>query len=187
MFINVSHPFGYQYFGCGGPCDENGAGGPAAILDLAPEIFTNLPAEIKIGSNTAFSRTPAGEQYMPSMPARTVTSHVITITEVKGDWSVVAVFSSNTGGEDDADYAEPGVIYNKKTHGYLAVISQAGFGLWNNRGKLTSDFITNWVPANAIGFSVQPEGKLVTTWSAIKKLVVDGAHRTTSRRFAALP
>ena len=168
MFINVSYAFGFQSFECDGGCDENGPGGPSDILDLEGDVFVDLPGQIKIGSNTGFTRTPEGEQYIPFMAARTVTSHAMALAQIKGDWSVAGVFSSNTGTVADADYGDPAVIYNRVTGGYLAIISQAGYDLWNNRGKFTAQFISNWVTQNAVGYSVDPQGKLTTTWSAVK-------------------
>ena len=92
-----------------------------------------------------------------------------------GDWRVAAIFGSNDGTEDEADFADPAVINNRKTGGYLAVINQAGFDLWNRRGEICSDFINNWVTANAVGFSVDVKGKLVTRWASIKWDAVGGS------------
>jgi hypothetical protein len=170
MFINVGQTFADQSWECEGGCEVNGLGAAQDILDgVGGEIFVRINAvRGEGGANVVIKKTPAGEKYLPSMCDRPPTSFTMKISEVKGDWEVADSFATLSG-EEPGDFADPVVIHNKKTNGYLLILSQSGGNLWCSRGGPSADFMNNWVPANAIGFGVAPAGKLVTRWADIKR------------------
>ena len=169
MFINVGQTFADQSWECGGAgCEVNGIGAATNILGLAGEIFVSINAvRGEGGANVVLKKTDAGIEYLPSMCARPPSSIVFQIADIVGDWEVGDSFATLTG-DNPGEYADPCVIHNKKTNGYLCILSQSGGDLWCSRGGPTADFINNWVTKNAIGFGVEPAGKLVTRWAELK-------------------
>ena len=171
MFINVGQTFAEQSWECEGGCEENGLGAAQDILDgVAPEIFVRINAvRGEGGHNVIIKKTAAGEKYLPSLCGRPPTTITMKIADVQGDWEVAESFATLSG-EEPGDFADPVVIHNKKTHGYLFILSQSGGDLWCSRGGPSADFMNNWVTANAIGFGVEPLGKLTTTWAGLKNM-----------------
>lgn len=161
--INVGDWFGYVSYECGGArCAENGQQGAANILNLSPSI-------IVFADNTALKRTPTGAKFMPSLKDAPVTFRPVTISEVKGDWEVAAIFASDTG-DEKGNRADPVVIRNKKGGGLLAIINQSANNIWIDRASACSEFINLWMTQNVSGFlAVQPAGKLATSWGLIKR------------------
>ena len=166
MFINVGDWFAYVSYECGGRCAENASAGAANILDLAPGI-------IGFGGGTQMKVTPTGENMLPSLGDQVKTDRPVSIGEVHGDWEVAAIFASIKGTDDPnaAAQADPIVIHNMKTDGYLAIINQASGGPagWiKDRGQTVAEFINNWVEGELGLLSVEPHGKLSVTWGEIK-------------------
>ena len=163
MIINVGDWFGYVSYECGGArCAENGTEGAANILNLSPGIIT-------FGDNTKLKKTPEANTYMPSLDDAPVTFRPVVTAEVKGDWEVAMIFASDTGDQSGAR-ADPIVIHNVATDGYLAIINQAANNVWIDRPAAVADFINLWMVKNAVGYlAVEPKGKLTTTWGALKR------------------
>lgn len=170
MFINVGDWFAYVSYEIGARAPENGTQGAANILDLSAGII------IGDDSGPKMKVTPTGKKYLPSLddPCRTV--RPVVLTEVKDPWEVAAIFAS-IGGSDDPKKelrADPVVIHNKDTDGYVAIINQASVSCCGNvgwikdRGKVCAEFIKNWVAELGV-FSVEPHDKLTTTWGNVKK------------------
>jgi hypothetical protein len=144
MIINVGDWFGYVSYAGGSRQTENGPSGAANILDLSSGIIVSA-------DNTSLTVTPTGSEYMPSLGDTTVISYrPIALSAVADPWEVAALFAS-TGGTDDPEetQADPLVIHNTETDGYVAFINQsAGSGPpgWlDDRGLTCAEFIGNWV------------------------------------------
>ncbi|GIX06276.1 MAG: hypothetical protein KatS3mg115_0679 [Candidatus Poribacteria bacterium] len=177
IVINVGDWFGYVSYECnsevgpnnpngkvGSRCQENGSQGAANILDLAAGIIT-------FADNTQMKPTPTGKKYLPSIE-RYITFRPVVTAEVKDPWEVAAVFASTSGNEDDL-WADPIVLHDTSTNGYVYIADQTagGPGTWNDRAELTIGFLARWAPENIQDFGrpVSPQGKLATTWGQLKK------------------
>jgi hypothetical protein len=149
MFINVGDWFGYCSYE-GGPrqSPENGPTGAANILDLSSGIIVSA-------DNTPMTVTPTGKEYLPSIGSSTISYRPIVLSAVTAPWEVAAVFAQTTAGTQ----ADPVVIHNTDTDGYVAFINQsAGSGPpgWlNDRGLTCAEFINNWVN-DVIGLGANP-------------------------------
>jgi len=162
MFINVADWFAYCTYETGARGADNGKAGAENILDL--------PGIIRFGDNTAMKRTPAGDKYLPSLPKEFRTDRPVVIGAIKSPWEVAALFGSPGGSDNPAKEADadPIVIHNTKTDGYVAIINQAALDDALKRADLTIDFIKNWVAEVVKLTPVEPAGKLPVTWGAIK-------------------
>jgi hypothetical protein len=154
MFINVGDWFGYMSYEGGSRSADNAADGAANILDLSSGI-------IAFGDGTQLTVTPTGKEYLPSLNDPAKTDRPVVLAEVQAPWEVAAIFAS-TGGTDDAAaeaQADPVVIHNTETGGYVAFINQsAGSGPpgWiDDRGLTCAEFIGNWVN-NVVGLGDLP-------------------------------
>ena len=136
MFINVGDWFGYMSYEGGSRSADNGGTGAANILDLSSGIIVSA-------DNTSLPVTADGREYLPSLGNTTVISYrPIALTAVVAPWEVAAVFAGN------AAQADPVVIHNTETDGYVAFINQAAGGpsVWiDDRGLTCAEFIANWV------------------------------------------
>jgi hypothetical protein len=144
MIINVGDWFGYVSYEGGPRQTENGTSGAANILDLSSGIIVSA-------DNTSLTVTPTGQEYLPSLNDSVITYRPIVLSAVVAPWEVAAIFAS-TGGTDDPAVeaqADPVVIHNTETDGYVAFINQsAGSGPpgWiDDRGLTCAEFINNWV------------------------------------------
>jgi hypothetical protein len=153
MFINVGDWFGYVSYEEGYRQEQNGDRGAANILDLPYWI-------IVFADNTKMKVTPTGKEYLPSLNDHVITDRPVVLTAVEYPWEVAAIFASS-GGTDDAGseaQADPVVLHNTVTGGYVAFINQAdgGPGGWiNDRGLTCAEFIGNWV-SHVIGLGNEP-------------------------------
>jgi len=153
MFINVSDWFGYMSYEGGTRSADNAAAGAANILDLSSGI-------IVFGDGTQLRVTPTGREYLPSLNDPAKTDRPVALSAVEDPWEVAAIFAS-TGGTDDATaeaQADPVVLHNTETGGYVALINQAagGPGGWiDDRGLTCAEFINNWVNT-VVGLGYQP-------------------------------
>ncbi|MCP4610636.1 MAG: hypothetical protein GY845_18150 [Planctomycetes bacterium] len=144
MIINVGDWFGYVSYENGIREPSNGPDGAANILDLSSGIIMSA-------DNTSLIVTPDGHEYIPSLNDAAITYRPVVISAVEAPWEVAAMFAS-TGGTDDAEVeeqADPIVIHNTETDGYVVIINQsAGSGPpgWiDDRGLTCAEFIGNWV------------------------------------------
>lgn len=163
MIINVGDWFGYVSFECGARCAENGGMGAANILNLSSGIIVSA-------DGTQLSRTPAGEEYIPSLDSDVATDRPVSITAVADPWEVAEAFATDTG-DADGSRADPIVIHNTDTGGYVAFINQkaGGASAWIDRGAAVSEFVVNWVTRNADGYlDIHAYGKTAMLWGDIK-------------------
>jgi len=169
MIINVGDWFAYVSYECGARCSENGGSGAANILDLSSGIISSA-------GGTQMERTAAGEKYLPSLDDPMKCDRPTNPGLVTGDWEVAAIFASVGGSEDPSkvSQADPIVLHNTKTGGYVAIINQtggdSGMAGWVDRGQVCAEFIKNWVGEVLDIFSVEPSGKLAATWGEVKRL-----------------
>jgi len=103
--------------------------------------------------------TPTAKEYLPSLTDPVKTDRPIVLAQVQAPWEVAAAFAS-TGGTDTAAeaQADPVVIYNTVTGGYVAFINQATGGPagWiKDRGLTCAELIGNWVK-KVVGLGPQP-------------------------------
>ncbi|KPJ58434.1 MAG: hypothetical protein AMJ46_14220 [Latescibacteria bacterium DG_63] len=149
MIINVGDWFAYCSFEGGTRLDpDNGSAGAANILDLDASVIDD-------GTNAApMVVTAAGATYLPSLNQVTSTRPVV-LSQVTGDWEVAEVFAQNAAGT----YADPVVIHNTATDGYLAIINQSTNWI-ADRGQTCAEFIANWarglLSANPYPFNPSP-------------------------------
>lgn len=165
MLINVGDWFAYASYEGGARQADNGGTGAANILDLSSGIIVSA-------GGTQLKVTPTGEEYLPSLNDPCKTDRPVVLSQVTDPWELAAAFAT-TGGSDDPGetHADPVVIHNTETDGYLAIINQASGGPagWiDDRGLTCAEFIGNWV-GEVIGLlPVEPADKLSTTWSELK-------------------
>ncbi len=144
MIINVGDWFGYVSYAGGARQTENGPSGAANILDLSSGIIVSA-------DNTSMTVTSTGLEYLPSLNDSVITYRPVVISAIQDPWEVAAIFASPDGSEDPASVAQadPIVIYNTETDGYVAFVNQsAGSGPpgWlDDRGLTCAEFIGNWV------------------------------------------
>jgi len=166
MIINVGDWFAYCTYEGGARGADNGGTGAANILDLSSGIIYSA-------DGTQMEVTDTGKKYMPSLNDPMKCDRPVSVRQATGDWEVVAIFAS-IGGSDDptkATAADPVVLHNTKTDGYLAIINQAAGGAagWaKDRGAIVAEFIKNWVGEKLELISVEPARKLTTTWGEVK-------------------
>ena len=148
MVINVGDWFGYCTYEGGprggqGRSGDNGGNGAANILDLSSGIIVSA-------DGTQLNVTPMGKEYLPSLNDPAKTDRPIALTAVQAPWEVAAIFASTNGSDDPATagQADPVVLHNTETDGYIAFVNQASGGPsgWiDDRGLTCAEFIGNWV------------------------------------------
>ncbi len=173
MFINLGDWFAYVSYECNGArCTENGSTGAANILDLSAGVITSDD------SGPPFDATESAKRFVPSLddPCRSV--RPVVLNQVKDPWEVALILASPGGSEDpaEAQRADPVVIHNTETGGYLAIINQASVSCCGNvgwisdRAQVCVEFIRNWVEGELGLLAVEPVSKLTTTWGGIRRL-----------------
>ncbi len=163
MLINVGDWFGYVSYECGARCAENGPSGAANILNLSSAIIVSA-------DGTQLERTDAGAEHMPSLDDDVATDRPISLSAIAEPWELAEAFATDTGDADGAR-ADPVVIHNVDTGGYVAFINQkaGGSGAWIDRGAAVSEFLNNWVAQNVEGFmEVRAYGKAAMLWGDVK-------------------
>ncbi|HID57428.1 TPA: hypothetical protein EYP37_12910 [Candidatus Poribacteria bacterium] len=162
MFINCGDYFAYCTYETGARGADNGEGGIQNIIDC--------PGMTMWGDNTPMKVTGTGKKYIPSLEDF-LSDRPFHVNElnVNKDWEVVAIFASQGGSDDPAKEtrADPIVIHNKVTDGYLCILVQNAEPMRSHADN-TIDFVKNWAN-EVIGFSVEPQDKLATTWGEIKR------------------
>ncbi|NIP24844.1 MAG: hypothetical protein GWN67_07895, partial [Phycisphaerae bacterium] len=138
MIINVGDWFAYVSYECGGRCAANTGTGAANILDLAAGIIQGSSGGVQ-------TPTAAGTTYLPSLNA-VDSVRPIVLSQVTGDWEVAEIFAQNAGGT----HADPVVIHNTVTDGYLAIVNQSTNWI-ADRGLTCAEFLVNWADEK-IGF-----------------------------------
>ncbi len=166
MIINVGDWFAYCSYEGGGRKADNGGTGAANILDLSSGIIVSA-------DNTVLEVTETGAKYLPSIDDPCQTYRPVALAQVQDPWEVAAIFASQGGSDDPAKevWADPVVIRNTETDGYLAIINQAGNAGWlSDRGQVCAEFIKNWVGERFELLAVEPAGKITATWGEVKHL-----------------
>ena len=134
MLLNVGDWFGYMSYEGGSRSADNGGAGAANILDLAAGIFVG-------GPQGTMEITAAGTEYLPSLTA-VASDRPMVLSQVQAPWEVAEIFAQNAAGS----HADPIVIRNTETNGYLAIVNQnAGGGWLTSRGLTCAELINNWV------------------------------------------
>ncbi|MHC4582876.1 MAG: hypothetical protein ACYS3N_00005, partial [Planctomycetota bacterium] len=160
MIINIGDWFAYVSYENGIRQPFNFARGVANILDLSVDGVNNNYGVIIIAGDTQMTVTPTGKKYLPSLNDPAKTDRPVILGFLEAPWEVAAIFAS-PGGMDDPtveEQADPVVIYNAETDGYVAFINQAFGGPdgWiDDRGLTCAEFIGNWVHS-VIGLGDQP-------------------------------
>ncbi len=162
MIINVGDWFGYVSYENGVREPSSGPDGAANILDLSSGIIISA-------GGTQMTVTPTGKEYLPSLNDPAKTDRPIVLTAVEAPWEVAAIFASLGGTDDPAAeaQADPVVIHNTETGGYVAFINQAADGPvgWiDDRGLTSAEFIGNWVN-NVVGLSAIEIPDLLAWWT----------------------
>ncbi|MCH8120477.1 MAG: hypothetical protein IIC00_12205, partial [Planctomycetes bacterium] len=145
MIINVGDWFAYMSYEGGSRSADNGGAGAGNILDLSDGIIVSA-------DGTQLTVTPTGKEYLPSLPNTVETDRPVVLSAVVAPWEVAAIFAS-TGGTDGPGeaQADPVVLHNTVTGGYLVIVNQdSGSGWLADRGLTCAEFIGNWVK-NVIG------------------------------------
>jgi hypothetical protein len=122
-----------------------------------------LPGIIRSGDGTGITITAAGNEYLPSIGNSMTTDRPIVGSAVVDPWEVAEAF----GGEEGADM-DPVVIHNTQTDGYMAFINQAVIANSVARAQVTIEFIGSWVVGLLGVSSVEPGGKITSTWGDMK-------------------
>ena len=161
MFINVGDWFAFATWENGFK-EANAGTGAANILDLPEDFIVGGGGQLKV--------TPTGKKFMPSLGDTAGSDRYVNLNAIDDPWEVAAIFASVGGSDDPAaeTKVDPVVIHNKDTDGYLAIINQGWAGNAEDRGAACADFINNWVGEEMEMLSVEPAGKLSTTWGKIK-------------------
>ena len=105
------------------------------------ENILDLPSIITFGDNTGLLPTSAGRRYLPTIAqgSKWITDRPIKLSSVKAPWQVAEVFARL------GDFADPVVLHNQETGGYIAFVGQAGPNKSHDRAQLTLEFVGNWV------------------------------------------
>ncbi|MBN1362275.1 MAG: discoidin domain-containing protein [Sedimentisphaerales bacterium] len=136
MIINVGDWFAYVSFEGGTRQANNTGTGAANILDLSSGIIAG-------SAQGQMQVTATGREYLPSLNAVT-SERPVQLSAVVAPWEVAAIFAQNSAGT----YADPVVIHNTETGGYLAIVNQGGGSGANwidDRGLTCAELIANWV------------------------------------------
>ncbi|MHC4533837.1 MAG: PA14 domain-containing protein [Planctomycetota bacterium] len=140
MIINVGDWFAFVSYETGAREAANAGDGAANILDLSSGIIVSA-------GDTQLPVTAEGAEFLPSLNDPAKTDRPVALSAVQAPWEVAAVFAGN------GTQADPVVLYNTETDGYVAFINQAagGPGGWiDDRGLTCAEFIGNWV-AEVVG------------------------------------
>ena len=136
MIINVGDWFAYCTYEGGSRGADNAVTGANNILDISGTIAGEAHGSMDV--------TAAGAEYLPSLNA-VAAERPIILAAIVAPWEVAEIFGQNTAGT----HADPVVIHNTVTDGYVAFINQAVTWI-DDRGLTCAEFILNWV-SNIIG------------------------------------
>ena len=162
MIINLADWFAWGNFEKGFKV-RNREQAAANILDL--------PANIIVGADdTAMKVTATGKEFIPSLGNQVASNRPVNIDAIEEPWEAAAIFASVKGVDDPAagGLADPIVLHNKDTDGYIAIVNQAWGNNFIDRGAACTELIKNWLAIEKGLLAVEPAGKLSTTWGAVK-------------------
>ena len=95
--------------------------------------------------------------------------NVDTFTVAQTEGAVTC--ATSVEGVDDpgaGGLADPIVLHNKDTDGYIAIVNQAWGNNFIDRGAACTELIKNWLSTEQGLLAVEPAGKLSTTWGEVK-------------------
>ena len=139
--------------------------------EVAAANILDLPENIIVGAdNTAMTVTDTGKEFIPSLGDKVASNRPINIDAIEQPWEAAAIFASVSGVDDQGTggLADPIVLHNTGTDGYIANDNQAWGGNEIDRGAACAELIKNWLAAEKGLLAVEPAGKLSTTWGSIK-------------------
>jgi hypothetical protein len=152
MIINVGDWFAYCTYeggnrgGPGAAADNTGTGA-ANILDLSDGIIVGA-------DGTRLPVTGEGLGYLPSLSLNNPfpTDRPVVLSNVQAPWKVTVMFAGN------ATQADPVVLVNTQTGGYVAFVNQATApdDSIADRGVTCAEFIGNWVNHVVMGGPLPP-------------------------------
>ena len=166
MIINVADYFSWGNFETGEKVRNKDAAA-ANILDLTEDIIVG-------GDDAVMKVTDTGKEFMPSLGAEVGTNRPVNIEAIAEPWEAAAIFASTKGVDDQGagGLADPIVLHNKETDGYLAIVNQGWKDNAIDKGAACTELIKNWLVGKGlitgVKTSVEPVAKLSTIWGEIK-------------------
>ena len=162
MIINVADWFAWGNFEKGFKI-RNREVAAANILDL--------PENIIVGADdTVMKVTNTGKKFIPSLGDQVGSNRPVNIEAIEEPWEAAAIFASVKGVDDQnaGGLADPIVLHNKDTNGYIAIVNQAWGNNFIDRGAACTELIKNWLAIEKGLLAVQPAGRLSTIWGEVK-------------------
>ena len=131
--------------------------------EVAAGNILDLPQNIIVGSDgLQFPVTDAGKKFIPSLGDQAGSNRPVDVDVIANPWEAAAIFAQ------DGNLADPIVLRNTDTNGYVAIVNQGWGGNFEDRGAACAELIENWVGAELGLLAVEPAGKLSTTWGGEK-------------------
>ena len=161
MIINVADWFAWGNF-------EKGF--KVRNKEVAAANILDLPANIIVGADdTVMKVTNTGKKFIPSLGNQVGSNRPVNIEAIEEPWEAAAIFASVKGVDDQGagGLADPIVLHNKDTDGYIAIVNQAWGNNFIDRGAACTELIKNWLAVKGL-LAVQPMAKLSTIWGEIK-------------------
>ena len=161
MIINVADWFAWGNF-------EKGF--KVRNKEVAAANILDLPANIIVGADdTVMKVTNTGKKFIPSLGNQVGSNRPVNIEAIEEPWEAAAIFASVKGVDDQGagGLADPIVLHNKDTDGYIAIVNQAWGNNFIDRGAACTELIKNWLAEKGL-LAVQPMAKLSTIWGEIK-------------------
>jgi len=166
MIINVADWFSWGNF-------EKGF--KVRNRDAAAANILDLPENIIVGADdTVMKVTNTGKKFIPSLGNQVGSNRPINVEAIEEPWEAAAIFASVKGVDDQnaGGLADPIVLHNKDTDGYIAIVNQAWGNNFIDRGAACTELIKNWLVEKGLitglKTSVEPVAKLSTIWGEIK-------------------
>ena len=161
MIINVADWFAWGNF-------EKGV--KIRNREVAAANILDLPENIIVGADdTVMKVTNTGKKFIPSLGNQVGSNRPINVEAIEEPWEAAAIFASVKGVDDQnaGGLADPIVLHNKDTDGYIAIVNQAWGNNFIDRGAACTELIKNWLAEKGL-LAVQPMAKLPTIWGEIK-------------------
>ena len=88
----------------------------------------DLPDDIIVGADDSVMKvTDTGKKFIPSLGNQVGSNRPVNIKAIEEPWEAAAIFASKKGVDDQntGGLANPIVLHNKNTDGYMAIVNQA--------------------------------------------------------------
>ena len=158
----------YTFYTSEGPDETNGQAALPNIIDV-PEAFVwmNRGPDAWQANPVEMTPTQEGKDLIPSLKEYN-TSYPFHVEDYeKSPWELEIALAEN---KDDDLRVDPAVLFNEETGGRLGIFVQVYVGdvphpgvSW---GDIMGEFIVNYYLPEVL--SVEPTGKLTTTWGNLK-------------------